>query len=155
MQRRTLGASMAVRVRSVVATAVLAPVLALTIASMPETGSAATSSSTNPVADAGGGVKNVPFYYDGSTPLRTGSDLSRLGHPSIVVTTTKGSSGDADAIAAIHSTGAKAYRYVQYYWAPQSGDYDGINLKEHPGWVFCGARGSTPLGRTTDGGATK
>ena len=85
-----------------------------------------------------GGVSNPTFYYGGATRLRVGEDLSALGRPSIVVTTTKGGGGDADAIAAIHSINAKAYRYVQFYWVPDDADYEGINLYEHPEWAFCG-----------------
>lgn len=106
----------------------------------------------NPVAAAsGGGLDNVTFYYGGRTALRPGSDLSSLGHPAIVVTTPKGSQ-DADAVSAIHSIGAKAYRYVQFYWAPDNADYEGINLHANPSWAFCGTGGRRILGRTTAGG---
>ena len=144
---------MAVRARSLVAAGVLAPALAVVL-SLPDLGSAAPAPATNPVADSTGGVRNVTFYYGGSTPLRPGSDLSALGHPSIVVATPHGA-GDADAVAAIHSIKAKAYRYVQLYWAPGDVAYDGINLREHPGWVFCGPGGTKPVGRTTNGGSRR
>jgi hypothetical protein len=142
---------MAVRARSLVALSLLmlAPVLVL---SLPDMGSAAPASATNPVARSTGGVRNVTFYYGGNTRLRAGSALSALGHPSIVVTTPKGGA-DADAVAAIHSMKAKAYRYVQLFWAPGDADYDGINLRAHPGWVFCGPRGTKAIGRSTGGGA--
>ena len=48
----------------------------------------------DPVATTSGGVSNPTFYYGGATRLRVGEDLSALGRPSIVVTTTKGPSGD-------------------------------------------------------------
>ena len=116
------------------------------------TAAAASSKATNPVATTSGGVSNPTFYYGGATRLRVGEDLSALGQPSIVVTTNKGGSGDADAVAAIHSTGAKAYRYVQFFWAPDDSDYDGINLVEHPDWAFCRSGSQPVVGRTTGGG---
>jgi hypothetical protein len=104
----------------------------------------------NPVAAPSGGVTNVTFYYDGTTPLRPGEDLSVLGQSSIVVTTHK--ANDKDAVAAIHSTGAKAFRYVQFFWAPNDSSYDGINLAAHPSWAFCRS-GTTPsVGRRTGDG---
>jgi hypothetical protein len=108
------------------------------------------ASTPNPVASPNGGVSNVTFYYQGQTPLQPGADLTMLGSSSIVVTTPK--SNEADAVAAIHSTGAKAYRYVQFYWAPDDRGYEGINLSEHPGWAFCRKGGSPLVGRTTAGG---
>ena len=106
------------------------------------------AASPNPVATTTGGVKNLTFYYDGGTQLDAGADLSALGHPSIVVTTSKGAS-DGDAVAAIHSTGAKAYRYVQFFWAPDDSAYEGINLAEHPDWAFCRSGDAPSTGRTT------
>jgi hypothetical protein len=129
--------------------------LAASVAGLDTGAAAASSSSTNPVASTSGGVSNVTFYYGGDTRLRAGDDLSALGHPSIVVTTPKGPNTNADAISAIHSINAKAYRYVQFYWAPNDADYEGINLHEHPEWAFCGARGNKVLGRKTDGGSRK
>jgi hypothetical protein len=111
------------------------------------------SSNANVLTDAGGGVKNVTFYYQGSTSLERGQDLSELGRPAVVVTTPK--ADERSAIAAIHSTGAKAYRYVQFYWAPDDSAYEGINLAKHPSWAFC-RRGDKPLlGRVTGAGPSE
>ncbi len=100
-----------------------------------------------PTVDSGGGVHNPTFYYAGKEPLRDGADLSALGKPSIVVTTP--GANEQAAVRAIHSVGAKAYRYVQFYWAPDKGIYEGIDLGKHPGWAFC-RQGKRPLlGRTT------
>lgn len=103
----------------------------------------------NPVRTSTGGVRNVTFYY-GGTPLRRGPHLNKLGKPAMVVTT-PGADG-AEAVKAIHSTGAKAYRYLQFYWAPGNTTYEGINLARHPGWAFCGTGHRKALGRTTNGG---
>jgi hypothetical protein len=103
----------------------------------------------NPVALRGGGLGNVSFYYQGSEDLAPGSDLSGLGASSVVVAT--GGGDEAAKVEAIHSTGAKAYRYVQYYWAPEGRAYEGVDLPSIRGWAYCGTR-SVPLeGRTVGG----
>jgi hypothetical protein len=115
-----------------------------------------TAAAPNPVAAASGGVKNVTFYYDGATPLAGSSRATltaSLGKPAIVVTTPK--SDEVGTVEAIHSMGAKAYRYVQFYWAPHDADYEGINLQQHPEWAFCRSGATKSLGRTTEGGAEK
>jgi hypothetical protein len=118
-------------------------------ASAPERLAAAA---TNPVVAPGGGVSNVTFYYDGTTSLQPGADLSVLGKSSIVVTTPK--TNESDTVAAIHSAGAKAYRYIQFYWAPRDSAYEGINLAQHPDWAFCRS-GSSPLAGRTAGDGTR
>ena len=112
-----------------------------------------TSLRTNPVLGTSGGVRNVTFYYDGTTPLEPGADLSKLGRPAVVVAT--GRDGDRDPAAAIHSIGARAYKYLQLYWAPHNTEYEGINFKEHPGWAFCRNGSTRRLGRITNGGEQK
>jgi hypothetical protein len=109
----------------------------------------------NPVA-SGDAVRNVTFYYGGTTTL-AGSDpvqlATTLGRPAIVVSTAK--ADEAGTVKAIHDIGAKAYRYVQFFWAPGDSTYEGIDLDKHPGWMFC-REGTTPsLGRETDDGAEK
>src|SRR3954451_23066409 len=105
---------------------------------------AAAASRANPVS-TGRRVANVAFYYDGTVPLSSDNLdglYSVLGHPAIVVST-PGSEG-GDEVEAIHAMGAKAYRYVQFYWAPDNEVYEGINLQAHPEWAFCrsGQRGA-------------
>ena len=107
----------------------------------------------NPLLAAGGGVRNVTFYYQGTTPLEAGRDLSKLGKPAVVVTTPK--ADEKSAVAAIHSTGAKAYRYVQFFWAPDDEAFEGINLAKHPEWAFCGQGDKPLLGRVTGTGSHK
>ncbi len=90
------------------------------------------------------GVRNVSFFYQGSIDLATASDADvrrTLGRPSIVVA----QRGDDEKATtdAIHRLGAKAYRYVQFYWSPTSEDYDGLDLSAHPEWAFC-STGDTP-----------
>lgn len=116
----------------------------------------AAAAPSNPTLVPDGGVANVTFYYQGTLPLTAGNAdelVRRLGRASIVVTNP--AANDSAVVDAIHSAGAKAYRYVQFYWAPDNVEYEGIDLREHPDWAFCrrGTRGS--IGRTTDGGATK
>ena len=102
----------------------------------------------NPVLDANGAIQNVTFYYQGINKLIPGADLSALGSPSIVVTTPK--SDERSAVAAIHARGAKAFRYVQFYWAPDDESYEGINLAAHPDWAFCRSGDKPAEGRTTE-----
>lgn len=130
--------------------AMLASVLAGSVAVSAPMEAASAPRAPNPVAGPAGGVSNVTFYYDGTTPLRRDADLSVLGHSSIVVTTPK--ADPQAAVAAIHSTGAKAYRYVQFYWAPDDAAYQGINLAKHPGWSFCRSGRTASTGRTTGDG---
>ena len=98
----------------------------------------------NPLRTADGGIGNVTFYYQGSTPLERGQDPAKLGRPAVLVTTPK--ADEKSAVSAIHSTGAKAYRYVQFYWAPDDEAYEGVNLAKHPDWAFC-RNGDTPAPR--------
>lgn len=100
-----------------------------------------------PLEASGGGVRNVTFYYDGRTPLRPGADLGALGSPSIVVTTPR--PDETGAVRAIHERGALAFRYIQFYWAPSHGMYEGIDLGRNRGWAFCGSGDEPMLGRTT------
>jgi hypothetical protein len=118
---------------------------------------AATTFSTtdpNPFVDADQRVRNGVFYYTGTVPLDREHvpELKRTwGSPAVVVTTPK--ADEAAAVDAIHATGALAYRYVQFFWAPDNTGYEGIDLTENPDWAFCRS-GSQPVrGRTTDSGS--
>jgi hypothetical protein len=110
----------------------------------------------NPVAAKNGSISNVAFYYDGTLPL-AGTDPARLaahlGRPAIVVTTSH--QDGVATVKAIHGIGAKAYKYVQFFWAPDDKSYEGINLRKHPGWAFCRKDTRPSLGRKTDGGAER
>jgi hypothetical protein len=152
MSSRRLGAR-----SRLVATAAITLVLALLGAcssgGAPTANNGPMPSRTNLLVDSGGGVKNVTFYYQGTTPLEPGEDLAELGKPAVVVTTPK--TDEKSTIAAIHSTGAKAYRYVQFYWAPDDEAYEGINLAKHPDWAFCRDASRPLLGRVTGSGSSK
>ena len=131
---------------------VLAALLALVLAACSggSDGPAHRDGGANPVV-AGGGTRNVTVYYSGAQPLHPGADLSALGRPSVVVTTSK--KDEKAAIAAIHGLGARAYRYVQYFWAPDDEAYEGINLRTHPDWAFCRDGDRPVLGRRTGSGS--
>jgi hypothetical protein len=109
---------------------------------------------SNPVLDGSGVTDNLTFYYAGKHPLLPGSDLSALGSPSVVVTTAK--ADEEGAVEAIHALGAQAYRYVQFYWAPDDESYEGINLAANPSWAFCREGERQVVGRrtVTDGDRT-
>jgi hypothetical protein len=136
--------------------ALVTSILALVVGvETPDASALHTPNGPNPVA-SGEEVRNVTFYYGGTTTL-AGADPERLattvGRPAIVVTTAK--PDETGTVKAIHDIGAKAYRYIQFFWAPGNASYEGINLGKHPGWRFC-RRGTRPsLGRTTDDGAEK
>ena len=113
-----------------------------------------TAAGPNPVLAANGGVKNVTFYYGGTIPLVGALPnilAGHLGKPAVVVTTP--TADEVATVEAIHSIGAKAYRYVQFYWAPNDASYDGINLRRHPGWAFCREGTKKSVGRII--GSTK
>ena len=81
--------------------------------------------------------ENFAFYYQ---KIGEGEDLSRLGRVSAIVASQQ--NGPA-AVAAIHQTGALAYRYVQTYWFPSGRSYDGFDVSAHPDWAFC-SEGNRP-----------
>jgi hypothetical protein len=119
-----------------------------------EPGAERAAARLNPLVRETGGVANVSFYYDGTLPL-AGADpeklRAKLGEPAIVVTTPRDAAAE---IKAIHGIGAKAYRYVQFFWAPGTEEYEGIDLNEHPDWAFCRSGSAPSLGRTTAPRAT-
>ena len=104
-------------------------------------------------------VKNVTFYYQ-QVPDDPGLGSSFFGNAGIVVTNSQFSSGASDtvqnaaernAVAQIHATGAKAYRYVNFYWYPAGKEYQDINISQHMDWAFCRS-GTTPSkGKRTSG----
>jgi hypothetical protein len=124
------------------------------LAAAPATAQAAGTARPNPVS-AGRRVANVAFYYGGTVPLEAANRdrlHAVLGHPAIVVTTPR--SDGSSEVDAIHAMGAKAYRYVQFYWAPDNEVYEGIDLEAHPDWAFCRSGRSAAVGRTTAGDVT-
>ncbi len=108
--------------------------------------SSPTTTTRSPQRQAAAPPENVAFDYERITER---SDLTSLGHVSMVVTSRQ---SDPRAADAIHRIGASAYRYVQTYWFPARPDRDGIDLSVHPEWGFCRS-GSTPVsGSRSPGG---
>jgi hypothetical protein len=132
--------------------AVVCATLAVAGCTSSEPPDTATPSRANPVLDGSGGTRNLTFYYAGAQPLEPGSDLSALGDPSVVVTTAK--RDEPAAVEAIHGLGAQAYRYVQFFWAPDDEAYEGINLASNPDWSFCRTGDEPVLGRRTRAAGT-
>ncbi|MGE3619353.1 MAG: hypothetical protein AB7L84_02730, partial [Acidimicrobiia bacterium] len=91
-------------------------------------------------------LPRVGLYYQA---VRPGEDLSKLGDLDVVVLVRQGD--EAAAVAAVHETGAKAFRYVQSYWFPAGRDYDGLDIGEERGLAYC-ASGTTPLVGREQGG---
>ncbi len=148
---------MGTRVRRAIFPVLMTSMLALGVVGVDTSHASAqhTPNGPNPVA-SGEDLRNVSFYYGGTTTL-AGADpeqlATTLGRPAIVVTTAK--ADETGTVKAIHDIGAKAYRYIQFFWAPGDASYEGIDLGKHPGWIFC-RRGTRPsVGRKTDGGAEK
>jgi hypothetical protein len=89
--------------------------------------------------------ESVVFYYQNITP----ADAPAFQGAAAVVTA--GQTSDAQALATIHAAGARAFRYLDFYWYPADATFEGINIGEHPGWAFC-EHGRTPLvGRRVGG----
>lgn len=103
-----------------------------------------------PLYSSVSGVRNVSFIYDRASSLAPGVDLSNLGHPAVVVSGRP--TDEAAAVAAIHARGARAFRYVQFYWVPDDKPLEGIDLRLHPDWAFCESGDKPSLGRVTDAG---
>jgi hypothetical protein len=64
---------------------------------------------------------------------------------------------EAVAVRRIHELGAKAFRYIQFFWFPEGRKYEGINISRNINWAFC-KDGATPrVGRETPkaGGGTE
>jgi hypothetical protein len=98
------------------------------------------------VAAAGAERSSYVFFYQQIDPR---IDEAKFNGAAAVVTA--GQRDDASAVAAIHSAGAMAIKYVQFYWLPAGRVYEGIDIGRHPDWVFC-SHGETPLlGRTEKG----
>jgi len=84
----------------------------------------------------------VVFFYQrivtGDETLFTGADAVVTSHQA----------DDADAVATIHAAGARAFKYLDFYWYPGDRMFEGIDIGAHLDWAFC-STGSTPLvGRT-------
>lgn len=101
----------------------------------------------SPAATASAAVQGDGWiwYYQQVTPAN--ASLFK-GVRAAVVTT---QADQAGAAALIHSEGAEAFEYVNVYWLPVGQVYDGVDMAQHPDWVFCGSGSS--VGRTT-GAAT-
>ncbi len=127
--------------------------LVLTTACTDSGGSTASSASagSSPPTSSVRPVEASALYYK---QLDAGVDLSaKLGNVDLVVVPPQRDEGAA--IKAIHDSGAKAFQYVQYYWAPADQPFEGLDLGAHPEWAFCGS-GSQPLvGRTAGATSTK
>lgn len=99
-------------------------------------------------ARAADAPENVTFYYQ---ELRPTDDISVLGNPEIVVLGPQDAHNESVAAARVHSIGAKAYRYVQFYWLPAGRTYQGVDLADHPDWGFCRNGSTSAQARISDG----
>lgn len=110
----------------------------------PPSGSAAA-------ADPGSGFREgVVFYYQNIT---SATPLSKFGSAAMVITSSQDgliddqATRDANeraAVERIHAAGALAFRYVNAYWMPRGGEYEGLDIWANQGFIFCRS-GSTPL----------
>jgi hypothetical protein len=114
-------------------------VVALALMTMPRAGFGFTAAADPP-------AENVTFWYQ---DLKPSTDLTPLGHPAIVVLGPQ--TDEAGAVARVHALGAKAYRYVQYYWLPSGQSYQGVDLATHPDWAFCRTGATKAEGRVASG----
>lgn len=89
------------------------------------------------------GRENVAFFYQ---QIRREAPLTRLG---TVKTVVAGIQNDGPgAVAAIHATGAQAYRYVQSYWFPNDRAFDGLDIGQQRDWAYCETGDQPKDGRT-------
>ncbi|MDZ7675909.1 MAG: hypothetical protein U5K30_12680 [Acidimicrobiales bacterium] len=91
-------------------------------------------------------LPNVAVYYQG---IDAGEDLSKLGDVDYVVTVRQ--ADEAAAVDAIHTTGAKAFRYVQSYWFPSNREYDGFDIGANLDQAFCETGNKPRIGREPNG----
>lgn len=94
--------------------------------------------------------ENVVFYYQNVHP----EDTSKFKGAYAVVTAGQGGEtarqrarAEREAASLIKSTGAKALRYVNFYWYPQGRRYQELNISNHKGWIFCGKDRRKIVGR--------
>lgn len=115
----------------------------------PTTSSSTTPTTAPPVSrpQVTPGRENVAFYYQ---QIRRDARLTRLG---TVKTVIAGIQNDGPgAVAAIHATGAQAYRYVQSYWFPSDRAFDGLDISQQTDWVYCETGDEPKEGRTDANG---
>lgn len=87
-------------------------------------------------------AENVAFWYQ---RIDATTDLAGLGNVRLVVTVPQAQS--RDAIAQIHAIGAKAYRYVQFYWYPEGREHEGLDIGKRLDWAFCASGAQPAVGR--------
>jgi len=88
---------------------------------------------------------NWVWYYQRVQP----SDSAKFAGARAVVVADQ--TDDAGAVATIHAAGALALHYVNIYWYPADGPYEGIDIAHNMDWTFCAA-GSRPLLGRVQGG---
>jgi hypothetical protein len=122
-------------------------VVVVTAVALAAAGLALVSTSHGPDRRAGATVEpgpNVAFWYQ---PITASTDLTRLGHPRVVVHFSPTNRPEAERLAVdrIHeATGGAAYRYVQLYYLPVRGRLMDLRIGRHREWGFCSS-GSTPV----------
>jgi hypothetical protein len=88
---------------------------------------------------------NWVWYYQGVRP----SDASKFaGAYAVVVADQR---DEAPVARTIHQQGALAFHYLNVFWYPSDREYEGVDLRTHPGWAFC-RHGATPLVGRSPGG---
>jgi hypothetical protein len=89
------------------------------------------------IPQAWAGEGDVHFRYE-NPPTATTFDRIDAGD-NVVVGPQGSDAGDLAAVAAIHAKGAVAYRYVQWYWAPEGRVYQAYDVADHLDWALCNA----------------
>lgn len=131
------------RPRRVILALVLAAVLTALLVLEP--GSQTVSLAGGPTATR----ENAVFYYQ---RIESEVDTNKFEGAYAVVTAGQGNAaGEAQAAALIKDTGAKALRYVNFYWYPAGETYQGFNISQHKNWIFCGQNGRKLFDKTTHG----
>ncbi len=82
--------------------------------------------------------ENTVFWYQ---PIKDG-DIVKFGCPKVIVGNWNWTQDDIAHVKA--ATGADVYSYLEMFWLPASGQFDGIDYSNVPGWQFCN-NGNTPM----------
>jgi hypothetical protein len=93
------------------------------------------------------------FYYQ---PIPDVSSLrAAVGAVDLLVVNEQpGAAAEQQAAQTIHSLGAAAYHYANFYWFPNDRAYEGIDIRAHPDWAFCTSGSQGDVGKVTHTGTS-
>ena len=92
---------------------------------------------------------NIVFWYE---RLDKQSDFKYIGENVFGVVTNQGGREELErqAVQLLHDNGKSAFRYFNPYWLPFGRNYQDINIKNNPEYIFCTKGGEPRWGRWKD-----